>query len=293
MTENHCFNGEDAVAVLPRCSDDVHKYRRGAVAVWGGSACYGGAPLLCGTAALYAGAGIVTVCQPEKSLLSIARHVPMALICKAFPGEFFSLADLPESQRLLERYHTLAIGPGIGRNEDTWNFIEGLLKSPFESVVIDADALVLLAGHLKAFIQGIPEEKRRKVILTPHEGEISRLLGESGGAGGNREEETGRLACHLGCVVLRKGAETIVASPDSRITSVKNGVPALATAGSGDVLAGVIAALLAAHTPPHDAACLGAWAHGQAARNLAGKNGRFGLIADNLPLEISCVLSNL
>ena len=248
---------------LPVDPVDSHKYLRGYVSVLGGAAMTGAAQLA-SAAARHGGAGMVTIVAPGYA----ARygHVPAGLIVN----------DEPLDELLTDpRRTTWVCGPGLGLSAARAAF--GKLVAGNRCIVADADALSAHAGH--------PDALRGATVVTPHEGEFTKLFGAPGP---DRLAATRAAAARVGAVVLLKGSDTVVAAPDGRAAINGTGTVALATAGAGDVLAGLIAALLAAGMPAWDAACAGAWLHGRAGEEL----GR-GLVAEDLPVAIGRVMAQV
>jgi hydroxyethylthiazole kinase-like uncharacterized protein yjeF len=242
---------------LPGHHAQDHKYARGVVTVLGGATMPGAARLAAG-AARHAGAGMVTIAATRGAELYRATE----------PGLIVSDQDLPQ---LLQdtRRTTWVCGPGLGA--DAAATALPLLLAGGRHVVVDADALTICAGA--------PERLRGATVLTPHEGEFTRVFGKPIP---DRLSAAREAAGKVGAVVVLKGSDTIIAAPDGRAAINANAPPWLATAGAGDVLSGIIAALLSQGMPPWEAACAGAWLHGEAAR-IAGA----GMIAEDLPGAIS------
>lgn len=232
---------------------DDHKYTRGAVTILGGAQMVGAARMAA-AAARRGGAGLVTIAAAGGG--NIYRS--------GAPGVIVSDDDIPV---LLEdaRRRVWVCGPGLGL--DRARMVLPQLLAAGRRVVADADALGAFAGA--------PEALHGCAIITPHEGEFVRLFGP---VGDDKLGAARRAAARIGCVVLLKGADTVIAAPDGRAAINDNGPPWLATAGSGDVLAGLIGALLAQGLEAWEAGCAGAWLHGRAGA-LAGS----GLIAEDLP----------
>lgn len=221
---------------------DSHKYRRGLLAVVGGH--MPGAALLAAMAAQGAGAGYVKLFADSK------RNVPADLVV-----EVGALADVLTD----DRNTAVLVGPGLGRDSAARERLTIALADPVPAVA-DADALVLLGPRHLA-------ERTAPVIATPHEGELVSLerTFELGGAG-SRSERALALAKASGMIVVAKGPDTVIAAPDGRITCAQRATSWLSTAGTGDVLAGVIASRVATGVPAFEAACEGVWLHGEAAR---------------------------
>ena len=242
---------------LPVLPASTHKYARGYVSVLGGAAMTGAAQLAA-AAARHGGAGMVTIVAPGHA--SLYGHVPAGLIVNDEPLDGL-LSD--------PRRTTWVCGPGLG--QDAARAALPAVLAAQRQVVADADALGAHAGH--------PEALRGAAVLTPHEGEFAKLFGPSGN---DRLSAARAAAQRVGAVVLLKGSDTVVAAPDGRAAINGTGTPALATAGAGDVLSGLIAALLAGGMPPWEAACAGAWLHGRAGEMLG-----LGLVAEDLPAAIA------
>ncbi|MCX7931602.1 MAG: NAD(P)H-hydrate dehydratase [Rhodovarius sp.] len=239
--------------VLPA---DAHKYARGACLVWSGPALATGASRLAAWAAQRAGAGIVTLAGDRGALAEHAAQVTSLLLRPA---------ALPSDVLADARYRAAVVGPGAGPAARA-AALSALGTG--RAVVLDADALTATPlPELAAAIQG-------PCVLTPHEGEFRALFGSLPGSRLERARQAARLA---GAVVLLKGPDTVIAAPDGRAAITADAPPWLATAGSGDVLAGIIGGLLAQGMPAWEAACAGAFWHGQAAR-LAGP----GMVAEDL-----------
>ena len=251
---------------------ETHKYRRGAALVVAGGLAGVGAPRLGARAALRVGAGLVTIaCQPE-ALAAHAARGPDALMQRAVSN----VADL---DRLLAepRLSSVLIGPALGLDARAREAVLAVLGAAVPAV-LDADALTLLAraGGLRRLV----ERRGAACVLTPHEGEFGRLFGHVPEIidAASRLERARLAAVHSGAVIVLKGADTVIASPAGRAAINTTGSVALATAGSGDVLGGMIAGLLAQGMPAFEAACAAVWLHGR-----AGEERGFGLIADDLP----------
>lgn len=233
---------------LPPPGADDHKYSRGYVAVIGGE--MPGASALSAAAALRAGAGYVRLMAD-----AAIAGVPQAVV----QGRS-SVQD--------ERIGALVAGPGLGRGPMARQLLDEALASD-RPLVLDADALFLLAGDLER-LHTLPHPP----ILTPHEGEFERLFGS---LEGSKVEQARRAARAAQAIVLFKGADTVVAAPDGRAAIALPASPYLASAGTGDVLAGIVAAMRARGLEAFDAACAAVWLHGRAAEMLGA-----GLIADDL-----------
>ncbi len=248
---------------LPVLPASTHKYARGYVSVLGGTRMMGAAQLAA-AAARHGGAGMVTIVAPGHA--GLYRHVPAGLIVN----------DEPLEELLADARRTVWVcGPGLGQAVARAALPK--LLAAGRVVVADADALGAHAGD--------PEALRGVAVITPHEGEFTKLFGPPGA---DRLAAARAAAVRVGAVVLLKGSDTVIAAPDGRAAINDTGTPALATAGAGDVLSGLIAALLAGGMPAWDAACAGAWLHGRAGEVL----GR-GLVAEELPGAVARVVRDV
>ena len=260
--------------VAPRQAT-AHKWQS-AVAVVAGSPGMEGAAALAGSGASRAGAGMVRLGVPGAH----QGPWPLEAVRMELGSEGWSTAVL----EVLERCRALVVGPGLGRSEATRSEIRRLIERAPVPVVADADALFALgdAASARPVLAG-----DRPVILTPHDGEYARLLGSPPGP--DRVAAARRLAASLGAVGLVKGSLTAVGAPSGTVLLSSSGSPRLATAGTGDVLSGVIGALVARGVAPAEAAALGAHVHGRAAQEGPAE----GLVSPDLPLLVSRVLSEL
>jgi ADP-dependent NAD(P)H-hydrate dehydratase / NAD(P)H-hydrate epimerase len=248
---------------LPRREADSTKFTSGHVVVVGGSADLSGAPRMVALASARTGAGYVTACLPGSLRPALAATL-LEVMTRALPdadGEL-ALEGVPVALEALGRGGALALGPGLGRGPGARAFARELARQASVAMVLDADGLNAHAGDLRVLA-----EREAETVLTPHAGELGRLLGRE-----SDEIERERLACarlaaeQARAVVVLKGDDTIVAEHGGRVAVSRGRSPALATAGSGDVLSGVIAALLAQGLPAFQAACAGVWLHAEAGR---------------------------
>jgi NAD(P)H-hydrate epimerase len=256
---------------LPERTTDSHKYRFGHALVIGGPKETTGAARLAARAALRAGAGLVSVaCTPDALPIYAAQLT--AVMTKPV-ADAAALATLLADQRL----NALLIGPGAGVGETTRAAVLAVLGTG-RPAVLDADALTSFAQDRASLLGRL----HAACVLTPHDGEFARLFD----AQGDRLTRALAAARTAGAVVLLKGADTVVAAPDGRAAIQGEAPPALATAGTGDVLAGLIVSLLAQGVPAFEAAAAGVWLHAEAAR-AAGS----GLIAEDLSERIPAALA--
>jgi hydroxyethylthiazole kinase-like uncharacterized protein yjeF len=262
---------------------DGHKYARGHALVLSGELASTGAARLAARGALRAGAGLVTVASPRDALVVNAAALT-AIMVRAVdtPVEF---AEMLGDRRL----SSVVIGPGAGVSERTRDYVHTALSAK-RGLVLDADALTSFAEAPERLFESIKAAEDAHVVLTPHEGEFPRLFSDISNKhpGRSKLERVRDAAERAGAVVLLKGPDTVVASPDGRASIASNAPPWLATAGAGDVLAGMIAAFLAQGVPAFEAACIGVWMHGEA----AGEAGP-GLIAEDLPEVLPAVFRRL
>ncbi|MGD0190431.1 MAG: NAD(P)H-hydrate dehydratase [Rhizomicrobium sp.] len=254
-----------------------HKYKRGHAVVVSGPMYATGAARLAARSALRAGAGLVSVASPEDAVLVNAASLT-AIMVKRFAGPAGLSALLTDP-----RFNAIAIGPGCGVGAETAELVSAVLATR-AAVVLDADALTSFAGEPQALFSQLGEA----CVLTPHAGEFERLFPGSLASASSRIEATRGAAAAAGCTVLLKGPDTVIAHPSGQAAVNTNAPPWLATAGSGDVLTGLIAGLLAQGMHPFEAAAAGAWLHGEAA-NLFGP----GLISEDIPEMLPSVLSSL
>ncbi|HWS45079.1 MAG TPA: NAD(P)H-hydrate dehydratase [Acidimicrobiia bacterium] len=247
---------------LPRRDAAAHKWSAGALVV-GGSVGMFGAPLMTSQAAARAGAGMVVCALP--GVEAAARASTAEIVTRALPATSTGALDADAAAEVLkdaDRFGAVAIGPGLGRADATQHAVRSIVAECPVPVVVDADALNALAGD-PAPLAARAAAERPPAILTPHAGEYARLAGVP--IGSDRIAAARSLAARTRAIVLLKGPGTVVADPDGRAVVNRTDGPALAAAGTGDVLTGIIAGLLARGVPPAAAAATGAYVHGRAA----------------------------
>src|SRR4051812_42927229 len=233
-------NGPDLWrAAFPRPGLEAHKYKRGHAVVVSGGAAHTGAARLAARGALRAGAGLVTVASPAEALAVNAAHLT-AIMLRRCDGAT-NLRDLLADARL----NAVALGPALGVGTATRVMVEAAL-GPNRAAVLDADALTSFSDDARALAAAIRAQGAAKVVLTPHEGEFARLFAgaETVLTAASKLERARRAAELVQAVVVLKGPDTVIAAPDGRAAINENATPVLATAGSGDVLGGIIAACL-------------------------------------------------
>jgi hydroxyethylthiazole kinase-like uncharacterized protein yjeF len=278
------LNTPDAwVGAYPWPQIDGHKYKRGHAVVVSGPAHATGAARLAAKAALRAGAGLVTVAASKAALPVLAASLEAVMVREAQgpSGLKKLLAD--------ERLNAVLLGPGNGVGKATKAAVEAAAKAG-RALVLDADAISSFTGE-SGKLAKVLKLNRIQALLTPHYGEFSKLFGRDSAQILRIEskiEATRAAAKALGAVVLLKGPDTVVASPDGRAAISDNAPPWLATAGSGDVLAGISLGLIAQGMPTFEAACAAVWLHGEAA-NEAG----FGMTAEDLGPALRPVMARL
>ncbi len=267
------------LADLPLPQAGGHKYSRGHAVVVSGGMTSTGAARLAARGALRGGAGLVSLASPPDALAVNAAHLTAIMLLRMDgpPGLAAILADI--------RRNAVCLGPGLGVGGEARALVAEALASG-ASVVLDADALTSFADCPEQLFTGIRLWPGRPVVMTPHTGEFGRLFGT---VKGDSKLDRARQAAEIsGAVMVLKGADTVVAAADGRASIAANAPPWLATAGSGDVLAGIIAGLLAQGMPPLEAASAGVWMHGE-----AGRAAGIGLIAEDLPEALPHVWSAL
>jgi hydroxyethylthiazole kinase-like uncharacterized protein yjeF len=262
---------------------DGHKYARGHVVVVSGDIASTGAARLSARGSLRAGAGLVTLASPVNALAVNAAALTAVMVCAV--DNVVQFAELLGDRRLT----TVVIGPGAGVGQRTRDLVHTALSAQ-RHLVLDADALTSFADAPDRLFESIKSSGDHQVVLTPHEGEFPRLFSDLGNKHPYRSklERVRDAAERCGAVVLLKGPDTVIAAPDGRATIAANAPPWLATAGAGDVLAGMIAGFLAQGVAAFEAASIGAWMHGEAASE-AGP----GLIAEDLTEVLPAVFRRL
>jgi len=253
----------DLAPLFPRRPRDSHKGRYGHVLCIGGSKGYSGAVTMAVRAAARSGAGLVSAFVPESIHALTAPAIPEAMVHSSMPEGTWT---------------AIMAGPGMGRSATTTEQVLQLLESSTVPLVLDADAITVLADHTEAI-----SAARCPVILMPHPGEFAALFGLK--VADVQEDRFGMAkmaAARLGATLVLKGAGTLVASPGKPLAINLTGNPGMASGGSGDVLAGIIAGLAAQGIPPFEAACAAVWLHGRAGDIAAAEKSQVALIAPDL-----------
>ncbi len=275
--------------LLPKRERDSHKGTYGHVLVVAGSEGRTGAAALCAKAVLRSGAGLCTVSARAPALPQILAHVPEAMGAALPYDGPLGPADFDHLSKAVEGKAALVIGPGIPRGPETGQLLARLLAETDCPVVLDADALNALEIE-SSVLKGAATE----LVITPHPGEMARLCGIPTSL--VQEDRLGvatRFAKEHSCVVVLKGAGTVIADPDGETAVNPTGNAGMATAGTGDVLAGVVGALLAQGLPAPAAARVAVWAHGLAGDLRLGERGRMGLVASDVVKGLGAVWARL
>lgn len=272
-------NGPDLwLEQWPRPDPVVHKYDKGHAVVFGGPMASTGAARLSAAAALHSGAGLVTLASPPGAMMVNACHLTAVMLRKVADAE--AIAEILADKRL----NTVLIGPGYGVGPPTCAAVAAILGAS-RATVADADALTSFAETPQALFDGIARSGA-PVVLTPHDGEFSRLFPDL--VNSDKLSRAREAAARSGAILVLKGADTVIAAPDGRAAINANAPAWLATAGSGDVLSGIVTGLLAQGVPGFEAACQAVWLHGEAGRE-AGP----GLIAEDLPAALKPAIAAL
>ncbi len=276
-------------ATLPRRAADAHKYSAGRAVAVVGSRAYTGAAVLASTAALRAGAGAVVCCTPASAQPTVDAHSAEVMVeaCPETSSGALTLAAFDAITDRMAAADAVLVGCGLGRAPETARLVRALLRRAAVPVVLDADGLRAFAGHTAALAErsgGTP------LVLTPHLGELRALVGDDRYDPADRISAVRDLAARWNAVVLLKGMPSVVGAPDGRVFVGPPGTPALATAGSGDTLAGTIVAFLAQGLGPAEAAVC-ALHVGTAAARLAGGPTGAGVVASDLVARLPAALA--
>jgi NAD(P)H-hydrate epimerase len=272
----------EAACLVPwlRREPDTHKGTYGHLFVLAGSIGRTGAACLCAESALRCGAGLVTLGIP-RTLNPVLEQKLTEVMTLPLPGgeeETLSCSGLPQIRQFASSVQALAVGPGMGVNEETERIARALWMETDRPMVWDADALTLLARS-----PDLRGKQSAQVVVTPHPGEMGRLVGESAArVQESRVETARRFAENWGVVTVLKGARTLVAAPDGRLRINLTGNPGMAAGGMGDVLTGMVGALLAQGMEPYDAASFAVWLHGAAGDRAARHLGPVGFLASDV-----------
>jgi NAD(P)H-hydrate epimerase len=282
---------EEIQWLVPRRDPDTHKGTYGHVLAVAGSRGKTGAAILASRAAMRTGAGLVTLAGPRGLNDIFASSLVEVMTEPLGNSDAETLAPLSEEEwhRLLERKDAFLFGPGIGVNESTHNALRWLLRNLTMPWVIDADGLNNLALEIDRL-----RHAKTPPVLTPHPGEMARLIGkDTATVNQDRIGVARSFAVANRCHIVLKGARTVIATPDGKVFINSTGNPGMASGGMGDVLAGMLVALLGQGLAPENAMKLGVYLHGFAADCIADKKGGTGLIASDVIEELPCALQRL
>lgn len=268
------LNHELVLSLLPDRNPWGHKGNFGKILLLCGSRGYTGAAFFAAMGALRSGAGLVFLGVPESiyGIEAVKLNEPVIFPLPDAGGRL-SADAVPEILTRLPQMDAVLVGPGLGQSEGTLAVVRAVLEKAECPVVVDADGINVLSAH-RDLLRG----RKSPTVLTPHDGEFARL---GGVIGEDRMSAAAALAEELGCTVLLKGHETCITDgTDGYLNPTGN--PGMAVGGSGDVLAGVITALLGAGLPPLEAAACGAWLHGAAGDRCAAELGQYGMLPTDM-----------
>src|SRR3954451_21272321 len=269
-----------AVDLVPHRPPDGSKFKSGVVVIAGGSRGLTGAPTMVALSAQRTGAGYVQVAVPASAEQALELRLLEAMTkgCPDTPDGTHTEDGVETVLEMTERAGCLVLGPGIGKGDDPQAFARALARQVEIPLLIDADGLNALAGAIESL-----QERKAPTVLTPHEAELGRLLEvESSEVAAKRLEHARASADRSGAIVLLKGDDTIVARPGGPVAISPGATPALATAGTGDVLSGLIGALLAKRAEPFAAAAAGVLVHAEAGKHAAGSFGADHVVAGDV-----------
>lgn len=283
--DTQTIDGSTVRRLMPRRKADGHKGDFGKAYILSGSVGFTGAPVLAARGCSHMGAGLVTVGTPSAVYPIVAGRCLEEMV--------YPLPDADgrictaSREKIMEKLTTcdaVLLGPGLGRGAESDALLRDLIAQIPQPLILDADGINAAAAHIDV----IHARKGRATVLTPHEGEFARIGGDVGAAG--RFTAARRFAAEHGCVLVLKGARTIVAAPDGRTAINLTGNDGMAKGGSGDVLAGMILALAGQGLDIYDAACIGVWLHGRAGDLAAEEKGRYAMMPSDLIAYIGAAI---
>ncbi|OEU67510.1 MAG: carbohydrate kinase [Desulfovibrio sp. S3730MH75] len=283
---DHYLINNKILELLPALTLTMHKGSSGHVLVIGGSPGLTGALQLAGLGAIRSGAGLVTMACPAGLAVQVNAYMPELMTMGLGLGDDWDDQAIKDLLPLLKKYESLVLGPGLGRTEGAMNLVEAIVSTDHPPAIFDADALYALSrrSHLLPLV-------KKDTIFTPHPGEMGRLVNKSIlEIESARIETAHKYAASKKVVLVLKGAGTIVGCPDGKTMISPISAPNLAAAGSGDILAGVIGALLAKGIPAMQSACMGVYLHGKCGLYLNKKFPHRGNIATEIANSIPEVL---
>lgn len=282
---------KEIVKKIQKRSSETHKGSYGHVFVLGGSPGLTGAAYLTSMAALRSGSGLVTLGIP-KSLNPIMEVKLTEVMTKPLPETAkgtLSNTALAEIKKFSKTLEVIAIGPGLSRNKNTGLLVKNLVSSLDKPIVLDADGLNVLEGKAKLLLKA-----KKEIIITPHPGEMSRLIRKSVSTIQNDRKGIAKSVSKLyNCITVLKGARTVVANPKGELYINETGNPGMATGGVGDVLTGMIASFVGQGITSFGAAKLAVYLHGRAGDLAMREKGEISIIATDLLHKLPSVLKNL
>ncbi|MCC7438775.1 MAG: NAD(P)H-hydrate dehydratase [Armatimonadetes bacterium] len=287
------LNGELAAELLPPIARNRHKYQRGNVMVVAGARGMLGAGILSATAALRAGSGLSVVAMPEQAAATMPHALPAEIMTRLLPsdpnGAFDGATAAEVVLHELPRFASVAVGPGVSRSESAAEFVRQIIEHSPIPTVLDADGLNAFAGKASQLAN-----RNAPLVITPHHGEMARLLGiEREAVAGNPVAIANQAAAETSAIVVLKGAPTVIASPDGNGWILQAGNPGMATAGSGDVLTGVLASLVAQCGDPLAGTLLGVYLHSHAGDFAAATVGQRSMVAGDIITHLSQAYATL
>ncbi|HOO96359.1 MAG TPA: NAD(P)H-hydrate dehydratase [Caldisericia bacterium] len=282
----------EAKNLLPIRPDDSHKGKFGSVVIIGGSKTYPGAPLLSALGSIKTGAGLTRLVVPDSIYGSVAGRYPEVIVnsVKSSDGAF-STDDIDEIINLAHKASVVVIGPGLSRNH-ALNIVVNTVLSKIESpVIVDADALYALSSSPQGL--NLRAENGLKTILTPHWGEAGRFGSTAYDITKDPISTANRFSKRFGTITVLKSSRSVISSPIGQYHINATGNSALSKGGSGDVLSGVIAALIAQNVEPYSASVLGSYLLGKSAERLSAETGTYGVLASEIAKEIPNLMKEL
>lgn len=283
-------DGSIISGILPQRPEDSHKGTFGKVLIIAGSYAMPGAAFLSASSAYRTGSGLVRLAVPHEVVSVLAGLVPEAVFAPlgAIEGHIAGI-DAAVLEGLLEESDAVLIGPGLSCNRDTLELVKQVASMCRKPLVLDADALNLISSELN-----ILRQLKCDAVITPHPAEMARLTGvETDVVQTHRIETAKAFAVEYGLTVVLKGAGTVIAGPDGKVSINPTGNSGMSTAGSGDVLAGVILSLMGQGIPPYDAAVAGVYLHGLAGDKAAASKGQAGMTASDISEMIGSAIKTI
>lgn len=283
MNSTIITTGEYVASHLPPRAADSHKGTYGTLLTVCGSYGMAGAALLCARGALRSGVGLLRAAVPQSVYPLLVDAIPEAVFLPVVEQDgFFSATAIPTVSDALTTADAVAMGCGLGQGDGQTALVRHVLTHSTVPVILDADGINAVTLHILS-----EETRSAPLILTPHPGEMARLMGMTiGQVQADRTGVAQRLARQTAAVVVLKGHRTVIAAPDGRVAENPTGNPGMATGGSGDVLAGIIGSLAAQGLSPYDAAVCGVYLHGAAGDMAAQKHSQRGMLPTDLIEEL-------